>query len=324
MNAIRALVLGTVIVVLGAPCRAEPDRARIAWLGTGTEKGSADFVAAFKQGLQDNGLVEGRQYVFDARYADNHYERFPELVADLLQRKPSVIMVVTVSSVRAAQRATKTVPIVMISTTDPVASGLVKSLARPGGNTTGFGNMAEDLSGKYIQLFQELRPGATRLGVLVNPRNPSSRAVFEKIRQAAQQRGVTAQLHELVGADDLDKAFAAIARTRPEGLALIADNSYLDRRAEICGLAQRHRIPVLGFAPDFADAGCVIGFGTPRRRIFRRSAVYVRKLLDGANPAELPVQLPVLFELAVNKKAARALGLGIPETLLLQTDRVIE
>jgi len=298
--------------------------ARIAWLGTGTPEGSAEFVAAFKGGLKENGLVEGRHYVFDARYANNHYERFPELVQDLLKREPSVIMVVTVASVRAAQRATKQVPIVMISTTNPVASGLVESLSHPGGNTTGLGNMAEDVAEKYVQLFKELRPDGHRLGVLINPKNPSSRPVLKKIQRSALDHGITAQAIEFVGADDLEGAFNTIARDRPDALTLIADNSYLDRRAEICGLALRHRIPVFAFAPDFADAGCAAGFGSPRRALFRRSAIYVRKLLDGASPAELPVEMPTMFELAINRTTTNALGIRIPKTVLIRADRVIQ
>jgi len=298
--------------------------ARVAWLGTGTSTGSAEFVKAFKDGLRENGLVEGRHYVFDARYADNHYERFPELVADLLTRNPSVIMVVTVSSVRAAKNATTRVPIVMISTTDPVRSGLVKTLAKPGGNVTGYGNMAEDLSEKYVQLLKDLKPAGRRLGVLIDPKNPSSEPVYRRINAAAQKRAITVVRFDVKGQADLKTAFAAMDRERIDGLALIANNAYLDRRVEICGLAARHRIAVLAFAPDFADAGCAIGFGSPRKGIFRRSATYVRKIIDGADPANLPVELPTIFELVVNKQTLGAFGVAIPPVLLQRADRFIE
>jgi len=298
--------------------------ARIAWLGTGTTEGSTEFVAAFKAGLRENGLIEGQHYVFDARYANNHYERFPALVADLLTREPSVIMVVTVASVRAAQRATRSVPIVMISTTDPVGSGLVRSLSHPGGNTTGLGNMAEDVAEKYVQLFRELRPRGRRLGVLINPNNPSSRAVFRRIQSSARDAGITTHAIEFVGAHDLEPAFRTIARDSPDALTLIADNSYLDRRAEICALALQYQIAVFAFAPDFADAGCAAGFGSPRVSLFRRSAVYVRKILEGTNPADLPVEMPVTFELVINRKTTNALGITIPKTVLIRADRVIQ
>jgi len=321
---ILQLAAALMIALLCAQSIAEQQMARIGWLGTGTQRGSVEFVEAFKQGLLENGLVEGDHYVFDARYADNHYERFPMLVQDLLKREPSVIMVVTVASVRAAQRATKQVPIVMISTTNPVASGLVKSLSHPGGNTTGLGNMAEDVAEKYVQLFKELRPDGNRLGVLINPNNPSSRPVLKKIQRSALEQGISVHGIEFVGADDLEGLFNAIERKRPDALTLIADNSYLDRRAEICALALRHRIPVFAFAPDFADAGCAAGFGSPRRSLFRRSAVYVRKLLDGVSPAELPVEMPTMFELAINRTTTNALGITIPKTVLIRADRVIK
>jgi putative ABC transport system substrate-binding protein len=324
MNA-RAAIFGlTAMSLLGGYGAHAEEVARVAWLGTGTIEGSAEFVAAFREGMKEQGLAEGKHYVLDARYADNHYERFPVLVQDLLTRGPSVIMVVTVASVRAAQRVTRTVPIVMISTTDPVGSGLVKSLSHPGGNTTGLGNMAEDVAEKYVQLFRELRPRGRRLGVLINPSNPSSRPVLEKIRNSARHQGITIHAIEFVGAHDLEQVFRTIARDTPDALTLIADNSYLDRRAELGALAVQHRIPVFGFAPDFADAGCAAGFGSPRRDLFRRSAVYVRKLLDGANPADLPVELPVTFELVVNRRTTNALGIAIPKTVLTRADRVIQ
>jgi len=324
MKPFRSTALVFMLVGFVSSHAAAENLARVAWLGTGTERGSAEFVTAFKQGLKDNSLLEGRDYVFDAVYADNHYDRFPALVRDLLKREPSVIMVVTVSSVRAAQQATKTVPIVMIATTDPVASGLVKTLAHPGGNTTGFGNMAEDLSGKYVQFLRELRPGKNHLGVLINPKNPSSQAVFRRIEKAAQQVGIQAHRYDLIGGNELEMSFKAIAQSRPDALAMIADNSYLDRRNELCALALRYRIPVFAFAPDFADAGCLVGFGSPRRSIFRRSAVYVKRLLNGADPAELPVELPTLFELAINMKTAKSLGVTIPPIVLQRAERLIE
>ena len=320
--------LGAAIVfftlMLSARMAAADGIARVAWLGAGSQVGSADFVAALKQGLGENGLLEGRNYVFDAVYANGNYDRFPALVNDLLARNPSVIIAVTVSSVRAAQRATKSVPIVMVSTTDPVGSRLVETLARPGRNTTGLGNMASDISGKYVQLLHEIRPEARHLAVMINPKNPSSRPVYERIEKTARKAGIQAQAFEVTTGGRLDARFEALARNRPDGLTIIADNSFLDQRREICRLALEDRVPVIAFSPDFADAGCVIGFGAPRRELFRRSATYVRKLLAGADPAELPVELPAIFETTINLNAANALGMAIPQSILLRADRVIE
>jgi len=298
--------------------------ARIAWLGAGSEAGSSEFVSALKEGLKDNGLTEGRDYILDAVYADNRYERFDGLVRELLRRDPAVIVVVTVASVRAAQKATKTVPIVMMSTNDPVNTGLVDSLARPGGNTTGLGTMASDVADKYIQLLRELKPGARRLAVLVNPGNPSNAAIFKRIESVARTQGIAAQEIRLAGSDDMASVFAGMAREHPDAVVLASDLSFLDRRAQICALALKHRIPIFAHAPDFVEAGCLAGFGTSRRDLYRHSATYVKKILAGAKPAELPVELPMRFGLAVNLKTAKALGAQFPYQTLLRADKVIE
>lgn len=323
----RRLSAAVVVILLLMSCAgtgAAGSMRRVAWLGAGSKAGSADFVAALKQGLKDNGLREGQDYVFDAVYANGNYDRFPALVNDLLTRNPSVIVAVTVSSVRAAQRATKSVPIVMVSTTDPVGSKLVQTLARPGGNTTGLGNMASDISGKYVQLMREIRPGAKHLAVIINPKNPSSWAVYERIAKTARTVGIQTQPFEVTAVDRLNAPFEALARTHPDGLTIIADNSYLDQRRKICRLARENQIPVLAFSPDFADAGCLIGFGAPRRELFRQAATYVRKLLQGADPEDVPVELPVIFETTINLETAKAIGLSVPQSLLLQADQVIK
>lgn len=324
MSRFRLLAVLMASLLLTALAGAAEKPARIAWLGAGSEAGSAEFVSAFKQGLKDNGLADGRDYILDAVYADSHYERFDSLVRELLQRDPAVIVVVTVASVRAAQKATKTVPIVMMSTNDPVKTGLVESLARPGGNTTGLGTMASDVAEKYVQLLKELRPGARRLAVLVNPGNPSNAAIFKRIESVARAQGIAAQEIRLTGSDDMGAVFAALAREHPDALVLASDLSFLDRRAQICALALKHRIPIFAHAPDFAEAGCLAGFGTSRRDLYRHSATYVKKILAGAKPAELPVELPMRFGLAVDLRTAKALGIVFPYQTLLRADRVIE
>lgn len=311
-------------LLLGVPWADAQQPARIAWLGSGSESGSAPFMAEFKNGLKENGLIEGRDYMVDARYADNRYERFPVLAEELLRREPVVIMVVTIASVRAAQQATKKVPIVMISTNDPVRYGLVASLARPGGNITGLGTMQEDLVTKYVQLLRDLRPGARRLAVLVNPDNPSNMALNEHLKTATHDLGVVVQAIKLTGADSLDAAFETMARDRPDAIAVAGDVSFLDRHVHICTLAVKHRLPVFGHTPEFADAGCLTGFGASRRALYRRSAAYVKKIFDGASPADLPVELPTRVELAINLKTAHMLGLNVPRSLLVRADKVIE
>lgn len=324
MTAVRHALAVLSLLSLALLEAAAQQPARIAWLGSGSEAGSAAFMAEFRQGLKENGLIEGRDYVVDARYADNRYERFPALVQDLLQRDPAVIMVVTIASVRAAQRATTTIPIVMISTNDPVKYGLVASLAHPGGNTTGLGTMQEDLVTKYVQLLRDLRPGARRLAVLVNPDNPSNVALSERLRASTHDLGVVVRAVKLTGADDLEAAFETMARDPPDAVAVAGDLSFFDRHIRICSFATKYRIPTFGHTPEFAEAGCLAGFGASRRALYRRSASYVKKILDGANPGDLPVEMPMRVELAVNLKAARELGLKVPKSLLLRADRVIE
>lgn len=319
----RIFCVTLAFLILGTSSAAQLPR-RIAWLGSGSESGSAVFLAAFKQGLKENGLVEGRDYIVDARYADNQYERFPALVQELLERDPAVIAVVTIASVRAAQRATTKVPIVMISTNDPVGTGLIASLARPGGNTTGLGTMAEDVVEKYVQLLRDLRPGARRLAVLVNPENPSGEKMFERVKAMARNFGIAAKAVKLTGADDINNVFNVMARERPDALVIASDVTFLYRGTDICAAALKHRIPILAPSPDFADYGCVVGFGTSRRELYRRSAIYVRKIFNGAKPGDLPVELPTRVELAINLKSARALGLTIPPVVLVRADKIIE
>ena len=325
MTAVRLVRAALAILLFGAPWAAAQQPARIAWLGSGSESGSAVFMSAFKQGLKENSLIENRDYIIDARYADNRYERFPALVQDLLQREPAVIMVVTVASVRAAQHATTKVPIVMMGTNDPVGVGLITSLARPGGNTTGLSTMAEDVAGKYLQMLHELRPQARHLAVLVNPENPTSaKIIFERVKSTAHDMGVSAYAVKLTGADDIDTVFDAMARDRPDALAIASDLSFLDRHPHICAAALKRRILVLAPSPDFADGGCLVGFGTSRRELYRSAATYVKKIFAGARPGDLPVEQPTRVELTINLKSARALGLAIPPTMMLRADKVIE
>lgn len=326
MTAIHRVFCATLAILLwstSSPVAAQQPR-HIAWLGSGSESGSAVVLSAFKQGLKENGLIEGRDYVLDARYADNRYERFPALTQELLQRDPAVIVVVTIASVRAAQRATTQVPIVMMGTNDPVGAGLIASLARPGGNTTGLSTMAEDVAEKYLQLLRDLRPRARRLAVLVNPENPSGKTMFGRVQASARELGISAHPVELKGADDIDAVFDAMVRNHPDALAIASDLTFFDRHARICAAALHRRIPILAPSPDFADGGCLVGFGTTRRELYRRAATYVRKLFDGAKPGDLPVELPTRVELAINLKSARALGLKVPRTVLVRADKIIE
>ncbi len=298
--------------------------ARLAWIGSGTAAGSAVFLAAFREGMRGNGLAEGTDYVLDLFWSDGYYERFPDLVEEALARKPAVILVVTIASVRAAQRATKTIPIVFISTNDPVGTGLVASLARPGGNTTGLSSMAEDRAPKLVQLAREVLPNASRIAVLINPLNPSNGPIFEQLRATASTIGMAADAVEVSAPDRIDDALTALSKQRPDALIGGFDYIIFDQRDRIVALAITHGIPVFAPSPVYADAGALLGYGVSPQAFYGRAAVYVKKILSGVKPADLPVEQPTKFQLVVNLKTAKTLGLTIPQSILARADEVIE
>jgi putative ABC transport system substrate-binding protein len=320
-NAILALL------ALGAAPRlvnARPAPARLALIGSGTTEGGAANLAALRDGLRENGLAEGKDYVLDLFWADGHYERFPTLLEAALGRKPSIILVATIASARAAQQATKTIPIVMMGLNDPVGSGLVASLARPGGNTTGMATMNDDRAAKLVEFVREAMPKAKRLAVLINPLNSSNRSILQSLQRAAVSAGMAAEAFEANAPERIGDAFTALSKTRPDALVSGFDSMFSDQRAQIVSLGIASKIPVVTTNWAFADAGALITFGVPRNSISDQVAVYVKKILAGARPADLPVEQPTNFELVINLKTAKILGLKIPPSFLLRADRVIE
>ena len=296
--------------------------ARIAILGSGAAQTSAPFVDALKEGLRDNGLIESRDYVLDVRWAEGVYERFPALARDGVQGNPRVILVTTIAAVRAAQRATTAIPIVMTTINNPVGAGLIASLARPGGNTTGIANLTEDVTPKVLDILRAIIPKASVIAIVFNPANPSNPAMLERIRKGSGA-GVTIRSFEFKPRA-LDGTFDEIARLRPDALLVINDAAIIDERQQIATLALKHRIPAFSSMPELTDAGGLAGYGPSRLQLYRRSASYVKKILDGARPADLPVEQPTRVELSVNLRTAKRLGIAIPETILGQADRVIE
>jgi putative ABC transport system substrate-binding protein len=306
-------------------CGAETP-ARIAWIWPGGAATSADYLSAFKQGMRENGLVEGTHFVIEQRYGEGKYDRFPALIDEVLKRDPAVIMVVTIASVRAAQQATKTVPIVFVSTNDPVGSGLVASLAHPGSNITGLSNQNEDLvpKSKYLALLRETLPRAVHVAVLGNPDNLSNPKMFESVRDAAAGFGITTRLFEATTPDSFDAAFGAIAQYHPDALLVLPDSVFSDWRDRLAAFALRNRIPTFTQSSEMVASGTLMSYGTRRRELYRRSATYVKKILAGVKPGDLPVEQPTNFELVINLKTAKALGLAIPRDLLLRADEVIQ
>jgi putative ABC transport system substrate-binding protein len=304
--------------------RAQQSASLIGFLISGAAASFAIFVEAFKQGMRDNGMVEGRDYVLDLRYAEGDYSRFQTLAAEMVERKPAVIVVTTISAARAAQRASSTIPIVMTGLIDPVGQGLIASLARPGGNTTGLANLAQDVMPKLVEILRGTFPAIRDIAVLFNPANPANRELSKAMPAQAGSIGVTVRLVEFTTAGELDATFAALARQPPEALVVMSDAALYDLRERISALALRHRFPTIAYVPEFTDAGALMSYGPPRRAMYHRTAEYVKKILTGARPADLPVQQPTQVELSINLRTAKALGITIPDTVLARADRVIE
>ncbi len=311
---------------LAAHAQGSGPPARIGFIWPTNPAAFATLLAAFKQGMRENGLIEGTHYLLDVVSADGYYERLPALTKELVQRAPAVIVAVATPTVRAAQQATRTVPIVMISVSDPVGTGLVASLARPGGNTTGLSSQGEDTSAKSVEFVLEALPRAKRITLLINPGNPTNPKQSELVRAAALRFGIETRTVEAATPAALDAAFAAIAGQRPDALVVLRDVMSLSapQPQRIAAFALKNRIAAFGSSAEFAEAGNLLSYGPSSLDLFRRSATYVKKILAGAKPADLPVEQPTKFEMVLNLKTAKALGIKIPQALLIQAERVIE
>ena len=310
-----------------APAAGQPPEKvpRVGFLGSRTRSNDAGFVDAFLQGLRDLGWVEGKTIVIEYRWAEGRSDRLPELAAELVRLKVDVIFAGHTSVAVAAKNATGTIPIVMATGGDPVGLGLVASLARPGGNITGLSSsVGMDTVGKSLELLKETVPKVRRIAVLSNPANPAHVLAIEEARVAARSLGVELQLLEARGPNDFDYAFAAIARERAEALLVVLDPFFGFHRARLSHLAAKSRLPAIYGSREYTEAGGLMSYGPNYRDNFRRSAIYVDKLLKGAKPADLPIEQPARFELLINVKTAKVLGLTIPPSLLSRADQVIE
>ena len=294
----------------------------IGFLGVGSLGSQAALVAAFREGLSQTGWAEGQNVTIEYGWAEGHSDRLPVLAADLVDRKVDVIaaMAGTPPAV-AARGATSTIPIVF-SGGDPVERGLVASLARPGGNLTGVSSL--DLSPKRFEMLSELVPGAKLIALLVNPNNPFAESTTTNVQEAARTKRV--QLHVLKASteSDIDAAFTSIAQAHVDGLIQPSDGLFNSRLDQMVALAARHAIPTIYDWREYPAAGGLISYGPSLPGIWRQLGVYVGKILNGAKPADLPIEQPVRFELVVNLKTARALGLTVPPSILARADEVIE
>ncbi len=321
------------LIALGAGAFAAPLRSlaqqkpakvsRIGFLGSASASVSAPRVEALREGLRELGDVEGKNLNIEFRWAEGNYDRLRELAAELVGLKVEVIVTHGVPGTLALKRATKTIPIVMAYVGDAVATGLVASLARPGGNVTGSTFFNPELSAKRLELLKEVVPRITRVGVLLNSDNPVNPTVLQAMELAAGSLNVELRQFGVRGPKDFDGAFAAMAKSRVDAVAILEDPMLSVNGRAAADFALKHRLPSAGFL-ELAEAGGLLAYGANAVEMFRHSARFVDKILKGATPADLPIERATKFELLINRKTAKALGLTIPQTILLRADRVIE
>jgi putative tryptophan/tyrosine transport system substrate-binding protein len=299
--------------------------ARIGFLNTASLQLAEKQLQAFRNGLRELGYVEGKTFQLELRWAEGKLERLPVLAADLVQAKVDVIVAVSSPSVVAASQATRTIPIVMPLSSDPVGDGLAASLAHPGGNITGLSVMAPELGEKRLQLLKQMFPRASyAVAAVWNPAYVGMRARFEQAKVAAPTVGLTVRSMEVRDPQELDAAFEAILREHPEALLVLVDPFTRSQLSRIVGFAAEQRLPAMYESSEFVDAGGLISYGPNILDQFRRAATYVDKILRGAKAADLPIEQPTTFELAINLRAAKALGIKFPDSILLRADKVIE
>jgi putative ABC transport system substrate-binding protein len=298
--------------------------ARIGLLSPFSPADTALWHQAFRQGLRDLGWIEGKNIGIEYRYAESKSNILPDLAADLVRLRVDIIVVDTISPALAAKNTTRTIPIVVAAGSDTVVSGLIESLARPGGNVTGLEQMAPGLGGKRLELLKEIVPKLSRVAVLWNPKNAGSTLNWKELQVPARQLGVQLHSLEVSSLTGFDKAFDDAARVHAGALAVMPDPVFVTNLKRIADLAVRSRLPSIFHLREFVDAGGLVAYGPDRADLFRRAATYVDKILKGTKPADLPVEQPTKFELVVNVKTAKALGLTVPQAFLMRADRVIE
>jgi len=298
--------------------------ARIGFLATASEGELAPSLDIFKQAFRKFGYIEGRDYVLESRFANGHLNHVPGLAAELVRLKVDVIMAAATTATRAAHKATTTIPIVMISAGDPVGSRLVKSLGRPGGNITGTSNSLTDIAPKHLELLHDISPALSRLAVWMNPAYQSHRDALKTIQALAPRIGVQILPIEIRTAEDVEKGFSLLAARNAQGVIVVIDPILTGRMRQIAELAVKGRLLSVGYFSGNADVGFLIGYGPNQLEFYRRAAYYVDRILKGTEPGDLPIEQPTKFDLAINLKTAKALGITVPQSLLQRADRVIE
>ncbi|MBI3029838.1 MAG: ABC transporter substrate-binding protein [Candidatus Rokubacteria bacterium] len=327
----RAIVVSLLALALGllaAPLAADAQHAgkvlRIGRLSPLSASADASIFLGFRQGLHELGWVEGKHFTVESRFAEGRLDRLPELAADLVRLKVDVIVSGSTPGALAAKHATSTIPIVMVTTGDPVASGLVVSLARPGGNLTGMTALGQELTGKRLQLFKEALPSVSRVAVLSDPAYPDSGPTVKGAMAAARALGVRLRVFEIRDPAGFEEAFRGIVSDRTGGLLVSDDPLFNTHRRRIVERAIKSRLPTMCALLECVDVGGLIFYGASLPDMYRRAATYVDKILKGTKPEDLPVEQPTKFELVINLKTAKALGLTIPQAVLIRADRVVQ
>jgi len=297
---------------------------RIGFLSSRSADAEKSRLAAFQQGLRGLGYLEGKNILIEQRYAGGKFDRLPELAAELVRLKVDVLVTTGTPAADAAKNATKTIPIVIGNAGDPVGTGLVASLARPGGNITGLSVMAPELSGKRLELLKEIIPRLSRVAVILNPANPVNPPQLKETQFASPALGVTVLSFEVREPDDIDRAFTTIRKERAGALIVFADAVLNTHQTRITELAVKTRLPAVYSERGYVDAGGLMSYGTNFDDLYRHAAIYVDKILKGVKPADLPVEQPMKFELIINLKAAKLIGLTIPPNVLARADRIIK
>lgn len=323
---LAALGLGALAEALPALAQQKGKVWRIGFLAPRSRPTAADpdVYSAFPQGMRELGYVEGKHFVIEWRFADGKFERLPGLAAELVKMKVDVIVAAGTAATQMAQRATTTIPIVIAASVDPVGSGFVKSLARPGGNITGLSLATSDFSPKHLELLMTAVPKLSRVAVLVNPDNSAHPGVLKSVQAAAQKLGVQVLPVTARTPEDIERGFAMMKRERAEAVIVAADAFFVLQRRQIVELALKHRLASMATNREYAAAGGLMSYGQNVADFYRRAATFVDKILKGAKPGDLPIDQPTIFELVINRKTAKTLGITIPQELLLRADRVIE
>jgi putative ABC transport system substrate-binding protein len=297
---------------------------RIGWLSVGSPSAAVDARRTFREALGQLGYTEGRTLLIEERFAEGAPDRLRELAAELVRLKVDVLVSQGTPAGLAAKRATTLIPIVVVGPGDPVGSGLVSSLARPGGNVTGVSAAYRDIATKCVELLKDVIPGMSRIGFLGNADNVVNQANFSRAQAAAGTLGLAMEYFSATKPDDVSRALLSMGKARVQAVIVTADVVIRSRQREIVDFVARARLPAVYFTDDYVDVGGLMSYGPNRRELHRHAAVYVDKILKGAKPADLPVEQPMKLALVINAKAARELGIALPQSLLLRADRMIE